>query len=108
MPSSISNFERVIPDRPWRGITTTVVLVLVVATAAWEFYCRSLGYAPSIDDSGDLWTEVRRRVEPESFVIVGDSRAIFDSDLDEFEKGLGQRPVQLAIPAPRLTPSSPT
>jgi hypothetical protein len=29
-------------------------------------------------------------------VIIGDSRAWFDSDLDELERGLGSRPVQLA------------
>jgi hypothetical protein len=30
--------------------------------------------------------------------IVGDSRPVFDLDLDELEKGLGKRPVQLALP----------
>jgi len=96
MHLSISNFERVIPIKPWRGITVSVVMTLVVATAAWEFYCRSVGYAPSLDDSGDLWAEARRRVEPESLVLVGDSRTLFDCDLDELEKGFGKRPVQLA------------
>ena len=98
MHSSTSSFERVIPARPWRGITVSVVMILAIATAAWEIYCRSLGYGPSIDDSGDLWTEVRRQVQPESLVITGDSRALFDLDLDELEKGLGKRPLQLAQP----------
>ena len=98
MPSSTSNFERVIPTRPWRGITVSVVMMLAVATVAWEIYCRSLGYGPSLNDTGDLWAEARRRVEPDSLVIIGDSRALFDSDLDELEKGLGKRPVQLAQP----------
>lgn len=104
MPSSISNFERVIPEKPWRGITVSVVMALAVSTAAWEIYFRSLGYAPSLNDTGDLWTEVRRRVEPESLVIVGDSRALFDSDLDELEKGLGRRPIQLAQPGSTAFP----
>ena len=39
----------------------------------------------------------RRRVKPESVVIIGDSRAWFDLDLDELQKGLGKRPVQLAM-----------
>src|SRR5438045_8496537 len=39
----------------------------------------------------------RRRVKPESVVIIGDSRAWYDLDLDELEKGLGKRPVQLAM-----------
>jgi len=75
----------------------TVVLLVFGAALAWELYVRSIGYAPTLNDTDDLWTQVRRRVEPESFVIVGDSRPLFDLDLDELEKGLGKRPVQLAI-----------
>ncbi len=41
--------------------------------------------------------QARRSVGPESLVIVGDSRALFDLDFDELEKGLGKRPVQLAL-----------
>lgn len=85
-------------------MAVTVVMTLVIATAVWEFYCRSLGYAPSLNDTGDLWSEARRRVEPESLVIVGDSRALFDSDLDELEKGLGRRPIQLAQPGSTAFP----
>jgi len=36
-------------------------------------------------------------VKPESIVIIGDSRGWFDLDLDELQKGLGKRPVQLAM-----------
>jgi hypothetical protein len=96
MPSSTSNFERVIPNRPWRGIVVTVVVALSIAVTAWEVYCRSLGYEPTLNDTSDLWAEARRHVQPESIVIVGDSRAWFDLDLDELERGLGKRPVQLA------------
>jgi hypothetical protein len=98
MPSSTSNFERVIPKHPWRGIAVTVVVAVFVAVAAWEIYCRSRGYAPTLNNTTDLWAEARRHVEPESIVIVGDSRAWFDVDLDEIERGLGRRPVQLAQP----------
>lgn len=104
MHLSTSSFERVIPTRPWRGITVSVVMALAIATAAWEIYCRSLGYGPTLNDTGDLWTEARRRVEPESLVIVGDSRALFDSDLDVLEKGLEKRPVQLALPGSTAYP----
>jgi hypothetical protein len=90
-------YERPIPDLPWRGLTVVVVLLVIAATCAWEFYCRSIGYAPTLNDSEDLWTSARRRVEPESVVIIGDSRGWFDLDLDELEKGLGKRPVQLAM-----------
>jgi len=96
MPSSTSSFERVIPARPWRGMTVTVVMILALAMAAWEIRCRSLGYGVTLNDSEDLWARVRRQVEPESIVIIGDSRALFDLDLDEIEHGIGKRPLQLA------------
>jgi hypothetical protein len=100
MPSSISNFDfqRVIPARPWRGITVTVVVAVLIATAAWEVYVRSLGYEATLNNTSDLWAEARRRVEPESIVLIGDSRIWFDSDLDELQKGLSKRPVQLGLP----------
>src|SRR5947208_9954639 len=90
-------YERPIPQVPWRGIATVVVLMVIAATCAWEFYCRSIGYGPTLNDNEDLWAQARRRVNPESIVIIGDSRAWFDLDLDELQKGLGKRPVQLAM-----------
>jgi hypothetical protein len=89
-------FERPVPPLPWRGMTVVVVLVVIVASVAWELYCRSLGYGPTLNDNEDLWTLRRRVVEPESLVIIGDSRGWYDVDLDEFERGLGKRPIQLA------------
>jgi hypothetical protein len=71
---------------------------VIVATTAWELYARHLGYGPTLNENDDVWASARRRVQPESIVIVGDSRAWFDVDLDEIEKGLGKRPVQLAAP----------
>src|SRR5881392_2137993 len=90
-------FERPIPQIPWRGITVLVVLVVIAAALAWEFYCRSIGYGPTLNNSEDLWALARQRVRPESVVIIGDSRGWFDLDLDELQKGLGKRPVQLAM-----------
>jgi hypothetical protein len=89
-------FERPIPPAPWRGIAVVITIIVVAATTAWELYCRSIGYAPTLNDNEDLWTLRRRAVGPESLVIVGDSRGWFDVDLDEFQKGLGKRPIQLA------------
>jgi transposase len=90
-------FERPIPPAPWRGITVVVTVIVIAATTAWELYSRSLGYSPTLNDNEDLWSAARRRVQPESIVIVGDSRAWFDLDLDEMQRGLGKRPVQLAM-----------
>jgi hypothetical protein len=82
---------------PWRGIAVIVVLIVFASAAAWEMYVRSIGYVPTLNDSEDLWVQARRRVKPESVVIVGESRPLFDLDLDELEKSLGKRPVQLAL-----------
>jgi hypothetical protein len=99
-PSEIipRDYERPIPHVPWRGMTVIVVLIVFAGAAAWEMYVRSIGYAPTLNDTEDLWVQARRRVQPESVAIVGDSRPVFDLDLDELEKGLGKRPVQLALP----------
>src|SRR5437870_6156482 len=91
-------FQRPIPPIQWRGITVVVVLIVIAAATAWELYVRSIGYGPTLNDNEDLWTMARRRVQPESIVIIGDSRGWFDLDLDELQKGLGKRPVQLAAP----------
>ncbi len=98
MHSSTSNFERPIPALPWRGIAVAVIAFVLVATAVWEVRCRAVGYAPTLNDTEDLWTQARQRVKPESIVVIGDSRPFFDLDLNELEHGLGQRPIQLAQP----------
>jgi hypothetical protein len=90
-------FMRPIPPAPWRGITVVITIVVIAATTAWEMYARSLGYRPTLNDNADLWTLRRRSVQPESIVIIGDSRGWFDLDLDELQRGLGKRPVQLAM-----------
>ena len=97
MHSSISSFERVIPALPWRRLAVTAALLTLVAAGAWEIRARTWGYAPAPNDTSDLWADWRERVQPDSIVIIGDSRALFDSDLDTLEQGLGRRPVQLAL-----------
>ena len=61
-------FERPIPPVPWRGIAVVITIVVLAATTAWELYCRSIGYGPTLNDSEDLWTLRRRAVAPESIV----------------------------------------
>ena len=98
-PSEIvpRDYERPIPQVPWRGMTVVVVLIVIAAALRWEFYCRSIGYGPTLNDNEDLWVQARRRVQPESLVIVGDSRACVRSRSRRTGKGLGKRPVQLAL-----------
>jgi hypothetical protein len=98
MPSSTSSFERPVPKLPWATIALGAALLSGGATIAWEVRCRVAGYLPTLNDTVDLWSERREAVQPDSVVIIGDSRPFFDLDLDQLERGLGQRPVQLALP----------
>ena len=97
MPSSISSFERPIPALPWKRLALIAAAVTLAAAVAWEIRVRAWGYAPTLNDTSDLWAQRREAVQPESLVIIGDSRPHFDLDLDELEKGLGKRPIQLAL-----------
>lgn len=99
MHSSTSNFDfqRPIPAQPWSGLLLAAIIVTAVATVAWEIHARALGYKPIVNDTSDLWADRREAVKPDSLVIIGDSRALFDSDLDVLEQGLGRRPVQLSL-----------
>ena len=101
MPSSTSSSEhptiRVVPDHPWGRLTLIVAIGVALAVSGWEWHCRARGYEPGLDDTSDLWVEARRSVQSDSTVIIGSSRSLFDLDLDLLEKGLGRRPVQLAL-----------
>lgn len=99
MPSSTSNseFTRVVPDVPWRGVLAAVVLLTALATAGWEAASRLRGYGPALDDDADLWAARRAAVQPDSLVLVGTSRMLFNADLDLLERELGRRPIQLAL-----------
>ena len=99
MHSSTSNFDfvRTTPDVPWRRVLLAVALLSTAATAAWEIHARVSGYTPTLNDTPDLWAEARAKVKPDSIVLLGTSRMLFDMDLDVLEQGLGRRPTQLAL-----------
>lgn len=99
MHSSTSNFDftRVVPDVPWRGLLLAVALISATAIAGWELRARASGYRPTLNDTPDLWAEARSSVQPDSLVLIGTSRMLFDVELDLVEKGLGRRPIQLSI-----------
>ncbi len=93
---------------PWRGLLVAVVLLTLAAAVAWELFARSVGYAPTLNDTNDLWAERREAVKPDSVVIVGDSRALFDFDLNELTNSLNLRAsiTPNGRSYPRLIPSS--
>lgn len=89
---------RDIPKQPWGRLALGVVAALVIGTAAMEVNARRLGlHAGDLDNSEVDWTVERTRSAGDPIAIVGDSRILFDTDLDRFEALTGVRPVQLAI-----------
>jgi hypothetical protein len=93
--------ERDIPDQPWHGISLVVLVLVLLLTGLWEWKMRTLGLVRG-DVSGtfDPWAEQRRQIDKRDVpvVIIGDSRVLYDSDLDHIAQLTGVRPVQLALP----------
>jgi len=71
----------------------------VISIIAWEFYWRSQGVYPTLDDNEALWAMQRQRVEKASskdILLMGSSRVLFDMQLNEWQEQTGIRPIQLA------------
>lgn len=103
MPSSTSSFEtyelkRIVPKHHWMLLALLSVVITASLTLGWELYCRSLGYEPSLNDSTDLWASRRMVLDtaPSRTVLIGSSRILFDFNMDVYEQGMGERPLQLA------------
>lgn len=89
---------RDIPDQPWGRLALAVAAVLLLGTAALEWNARRIGlHAGDLDNSQTDWAVERARSAGAAVAIVGDSRILFDTDLDRFEALTGERPIQLAI-----------
>lgn len=90
---------RDIPKQPWGRVMIAVAVILAAGIAALEVNARyRIGlHAGDLDNSEVSWIEERVRSESNPVAIVGDSRILFDTDLDHFERLTGVRPVQLAI-----------
>jgi hypothetical protein len=92
---------REIPRLRYGAIGWVVLVLVVVAMAAWELRMRSLGLrAGDLDDGLSFWTVERRKLDAghdDGVVIFGSSRILFDTDLDAWEEMTGRRPIQLAL-----------
>lgn len=99
MHSSTSNseYQRPIPARPWNSLLLLTLALAAIGLIAWELRARAWGYAPGLNDTSDLWADQREAVKPDSIVLLGDSRPLFDLDLNALEQGLGKRPIQLSL-----------
>jgi hypothetical protein len=92
--------ERDIPDQPWRVIALIVMVLVILLTSVWEWRMRTLELVPGdLGENLDRWTELRKRVDKRDVpvAIIGDSRILFDTDLDRAAQLTGVRPLQLAI-----------
>ena len=61
------------------------VTLSIISLAAWEFYWRSQGKIPDLDDDKNLWAVQRAKVEDASkkdVVLIGSSRVLFDIQLN--------------------------
>ena len=90
---------RDVPSQPWGKIIAAVAIALAVGVSALEWNARTnLGlHAGDLDNSEVTWTGEKLRAAGAPAAIVGDSRILFDTDLDRFEALTGVRPIQLAI-----------
>ena len=90
---------RDVPTQPWGKIIIAVAASLLVGITALEVNARRNLWlnAGDIDTSEVAWTNEKLRSAGAAAAIVGDSRILFDTDLDHFEALTGVRPVQLAI-----------
>lgn len=99
--------EREIPAQPWPRMFAAAMALMLVALGGWEWRMRALGLeAGDLDDSPSAWAEQRRRIDTEKVqvAIVGDSRVLFDTNLDRFEALTGVRPLQLALAGTNARP----
>ena len=77
----------------------TAFALSVISITAWEFFWRSQGYYPTLDDNEALWAVQRGRVEKatsKDILLMGSSRVLFDMQLNEWEAQTEVRPIQLA------------
>ena len=89
---------RDIPSQPWGRIMLGVAVALTGSMVALEVNAHRIGlHAGDLDTSQVAWAEERARSAGAPAAIVGDSRILFDTNLDRFEAMTGVRPIQLAI-----------
>ena len=90
---------RDIPTQPWVKMGAVAFFLVAIMLSLWEWQARTtIGLrAGDLDDSPQAWAEQRRLADSAPVTIIGDSRILFDTDLDRFEALTGVRPIQASI-----------
>ena len=100
--------ERMMPRLPLASVALAALVLTVLAVAAWEVQMRRLGLrAEDSDDGVSHWAVERKALAAgpaDGIALIGDSRQLFDSDLQVWEDMTGRRPVQLALPGTNAGP----
>lgn len=100
--------ERDVPARPWHRIAAIAFVLMAALVALWEAHWRDYGATPGYYANDDSqWAAQRRRInagEGGKTVLAGSSRALFDVQLDAWEKATGERPIQLALEGTSAAP----
>ncbi len=97
---SISSSNDRIPKSNWLAIWFCIITLLVSFFSFAEWHIRSLGWAPSVVDSVQLWVVQRKRASElgnKAIILVGASRIQMDIDMTVAKRESGLMPVQLAI-----------
>ena len=89
---------RDIPSRPWVKMGIFAFAGATLLTAGWEWNARERLQlrAGDMSDSPQAWAEARRAADGAPVAIVGDSRILFDTDLERFRQMTGVKPVQVS------------
>jgi hypothetical protein len=92
--------QRSVPAVPWLWIASITVAATCVLLLGWELQMRHLGLrADDLGDGRDFWAVERRKVDSgprDSVVIIGDSRILYGTDMNIWQRLTGRRPIQLA------------
>jgi hypothetical protein len=92
--------DRDIPNQPWRTMSLIVLVLVILLTAGWEWKMRKLELVRGdLSSTYDVWAGQRRLVDKRDVpvALIGDSRILYDSDLDRIAQLTGVRPIQLGI-----------
>ena len=94
--SDTGQYERTVPQHPWKKVAILLAILIIPAVTGWEMYWRSQGYQPDYDGTNSLWSEWRKKAENadnETIVIFGSSRAVFDIDMATWWEMKGDKKV---------------